>query len=49
LTKYAEDYGAEYYIENQIIPVSLRVLKVFGYTKGQLLGKGKQSGLGRFD
>ena len=49
LTKYAEDYDAEYYIENQIIPVSLRVLKVFGYTEGQLLGKGKQSGLGRFN
>jgi DNA polymerase I len=48
LTKYAEDYDAEYYIENQIIPVSLRVLKVFGYTEGQLLGKGRQSGLGRF-
>ena len=49
LTKYAEDYDAEYYIENQIIPVSLRVLKVFGYTEGQLLGKGRQSGLGRFN
>ncbi len=49
LTKYAEDYDAEYYIENQIIPVSLRVLKVFGYTDGQLQGKGRQSGLGRFN
>lgn len=48
LIKYAEDYDPEYYIENQILPVSLRVLKVFGYTGGQLLGKGKQSGLGRF-
>ncbi|MFB6099826.1 MAG: DNA-directed DNA polymerase [Candidatus Nanohalobium sp.] len=49
LLKYAEDYDPDYYIENQIIPVSLRVLKVFGYTEGQLLGKGKQSGLGRFN
>ena len=49
LVKYAEDYDPEYYIENQIIPVSLRVLKVFGYTEGQLLGKGKQSGLGQFN
>jgi DNA polymerase elongation subunit (family B) len=48
LVKYAEDYDSEYYIENQIIPVSLRALKVFGYTEGQLLGKGKQSGLGQF-
>jgi DNA polymerase I len=49
LVKYAEDYDPEYYIESQIIPVSLRVLKVFGYTEGQLLGKGRQSGLGRFN
>lgn len=49
LTNYAENYDADYYIENQIIPVSMRVLKVFGYTEGQLMGKGKQSGLGRFN
>lgn len=48
MTKYADDYDAQYYIDNQILPVSLRVLKVFGYTEGQLKGKGKQSGLGRF-
>ncbi len=49
LTKYADDYDPEYYIDNQIIPASLRALKVFGYTEGQLKGKGKQSGLGRFE
>ncbi|MFB6244792.1 MAG: DNA-directed DNA polymerase [Candidatus Nanohaloarchaea archaeon] len=48
LIKYAEEYDADYYIDNQILPVSLRVLKVFGYTEGQLKGKGKQSGLERF-
>ncbi|MFB6159054.1 MAG: DNA-directed DNA polymerase [Candidatus Nanohalobium sp.] len=48
LVKYAEDYDPDYYIDNQVIPVALRVLKVFGYTEGQLKGKGKQSGLGRF-
>jgi DNA polymerase elongation subunit (family B) len=48
LTRFAEDYDAQYYIDNQIVPVSLRVLKVFGYTEGQLKGKGKQSGLGKF-
>ena len=48
LTKYAENYDAEYYIENQVIPVALRVLKVFGYTKEELKGKGRQSGLGQF-
>ena len=48
LTKYAESYDPGYYVENQILPVTLRVLKVFGYTEGQLKGKGKQSGLGQF-
>jgi len=48
LTKYAEEYDPEYYVDNQIIPVSLRVLKVFGYTESQLKGKGRQSGLDSF-
>ncbi|MFB6217059.1 MAG: DNA polymerase domain-containing protein, partial [Candidatus Aenigmatarchaeota archaeon] len=48
LTKYADNYDPDYYIDNQVIPASLRVLKVFGYTEDQLKGKGKQSGLGRF-
>jgi DNA polymerase I len=49
LTKYAESYDPDYYIENQVIPAAIRVLKVFGYTESQLKGKGKQSGLGRFN
>ncbi|MFB6204285.1 MAG: DNA-directed DNA polymerase [Candidatus Nanohaloarchaea archaeon] len=49
LTRYAEDYDAGYYVDNQVIPVALRVLKEFGYTEGQLKGKGRQSGLDRFD
>jgi DNA polymerase Pol2 len=48
LTKYADSYDSEYYIDNQIVPASLRALKVFGYTENQLKGQGKQSGLGRF-
>lgn len=48
LVKYSDSYDADYYVDNQIIPVSLRVLKVFGYTEDQLKGKGRQSGLGRF-
>jgi len=48
ILEYAESYDADYYIENQVIPAVLRVLKVFGYTEGQLKGKGRQSGLGRF-
>jgi DNA polymerase I len=48
ITEHAESYDADYYIENQVLPVTHRVLKVFGYTEDQLKGKGKQSGLGRF-
>lgn len=48
ITKYADNYDAGYYIEKQIIPVSERVLKVFGYTESQLKGEGRQSGLDRF-
>ncbi len=46
--EYAQDYDSDYYIENQVLPAAIRVLKVFGYTEGQLKGEGKQSGLGRF-
>ncbi|MBY6293985.1 DNA polymerase [Nanohaloarchaea archaeon H01] len=49
LLKYADSYDSEYYVENQVLPVVLRVLKVFGYTEGQLKGKGKQSGLDKFN
>lgn len=48
VTEYADSYDADYYIDNQVLPAALRVLKVFGYTADQLKGKGKQSGLGRF-
>jgi DNA polymerase I len=48
ILSYAESYDADYYIENQVLPAVTRVLKVFGYTDGQLKGEGKQSGLGRF-
>ncbi|MDY6777398.1 MAG: DNA polymerase domain-containing protein, partial [Candidatus Nanohaloarchaea archaeon] len=48
LTRFADSYDASYYIDNQVIPVSLRVLKVFGYTKEQLRGEGKQTGIDRF-
>ncbi|MFB6208823.1 MAG: DNA-directed DNA polymerase [Candidatus Nanohaloarchaea archaeon] len=48
ILKYAEDYDSDYYIENQVLPATLRVLKVFDYTEGQLKGEGKQSGLDKF-
>ncbi|MBW2998327.1 DNA-directed DNA polymerase, partial [Candidatus Woesearchaeota archaeon] len=42
------DYDANYYIENQVIPAVERILELCGYDKDQLLGKGKQTGLGNF-
>lgn len=48
ISEYADSYDADYYIDNQVLPAAIRVLKVFGYTEDQLKGKGKQSGLGRF-
>ncbi|MCJ7478648.1 MAG: DNA-directed DNA polymerase [Candidatus Nanohaloarchaeota archaeon QJJ-7] len=45
---YAEDYDPDYYVQNQVVPVAIRVLKVLGYTEDQLLGKGKQTGIGDF-
>ena len=42
-----EDYDSEYYIEHQIIPASLRVLKALGYDKEDILGK-KTESLGKF-
>ena len=48
ITEFAKSYDADYYIDNQVLPAATRVLKVFGYTGEQLKGKGKQSGLGRF-
>jgi len=48
ISKYADSYDSEYYIDSQVLPVSIRVLKVFSYTAEQLKGKGKQSGLGKF-
>ncbi|MDY6768753.1 MAG: DNA-directed DNA polymerase [Candidatus Nanohaloarchaea archaeon] len=48
LLTYADSYDPAYYVENQVVPVAVRVLKVLGYTEDQLLGKGKQSGLDRF-
>lgn len=48
LVEYADSYDPDYYVENQVVPAAIRVLKVLGYTEDQLLGKGKQSGLDRF-
>jgi len=42
------EYDADYYIEHQVVPAVERILELCGYNKDQLLGKGKQTGLGKF-
>lgn len=44
-----KDVDVDYYINNQIIPVALRVLGVLGITESELKGEGKQTGLKKFD
>lgn len=44
----ASNYDSEYYVNNQVIPAALRVLRVLGVTEDDLLGKAKQKGLGAF-
>jgi len=44
----AGDYDSDYYINNQIIPAVEQILRVCGYEKDQILGKGVQKGLGSF-
>ncbi len=48
LPEFAKNYDPGYYINNQLIPAALRVLRVFGVEEDELLMKGKQTGLGRF-
>lgn len=43
-----EKIDSQYYIDHQIIPAALRVLKVLGVTEEELKGKGKQTGLEKF-
>ena len=43
-----EDYDADYYIDNQVIPGVERIFSVLHVTKEELLGAGSQSKLGNF-
>jgi len=42
----AKDYDAEYYIDHQIIPATLKILKELGYNADELREKGSQKKLG---
>ncbi len=41
-------YDTEYYLNHQVIPAVIGILNVFGYTEDDILGKGKQTGLGKW-
>jgi DNA polymerase I len=42
------DYDAEYYINNQLLPAVMRVLEALGYQEDELKGLGRQMTLGGF-
>ncbi len=42
------DYDAEYYIDNQVLPAVMRVLEALGYQDDELKGQGRQMKLGGF-
>ncbi|MAG22055.1 MAG: DNA polymerase [Candidatus Diapherotrites archaeon] len=42
------NYDADYYIENQVVPAVIKIMRELGYSKEDLLHGGKQSKLGAF-
>jgi DNA polymerase I len=42
------DYDADYYINNQVLPAVMRILEALGYTEDELKGLGRQMTLGGF-
>lgn len=46
--EFAKDYDADYYINNQVLPAVLKILKELGYGEDDLKFKGSQSSLGDF-
>jgi DNA polymerase I len=44
----AKDYDPNYYIDNQVLPSVLKILKELGYTEDDLKFKGEQKGLSSF-
>jgi DNA polymerase I len=45
LEEFAKDYDPDYYIEHQVIPATLKILKELGYSADELNGKGVQKRL----
>ncbi|MCX8174645.1 MAG: DNA-directed DNA polymerase [Candidatus Micrarchaeota archaeon] len=48
LAELARDYDAQYYIEKQVLPAVLKILKELGYSENDLKFKGEQKGLDSF-
>jgi len=48
LVELAKDYDPAYYIDNQVLPSVLKILKELGYSEDDLKFKGEQKGLGAF-
>lgn len=48
LLEFAEDYDANYYINKQILPPVLKILKELGYKEDDLKFKGRQTALDKF-
>ncbi len=42
------EYDADYYLNHQLLPAVSSIFAVLGYSDEELLGKGKQTGLGQF-
>ncbi|MBN2477858.1 DNA polymerase, partial [Candidatus Micrarchaeota archaeon] len=45
---FAKDYDPDYYINNQVLPAVLKILKELGYSKDDLKHGGKQKGINDF-
>ncbi|MFP3949518.1 MAG: DNA-directed DNA polymerase [Candidatus Micrarchaeia archaeon] len=46
LAEFAENYDPQYYIDNQVLPSVMKILKELGYDEYELKHGGKQKGLG---
>ncbi|MAG73729.1 hypothetical protein CL620_05395 [archaeon] len=44
----AKEYDVDYYLNNQLIPAVSSIFEVFAISEDELLGEGKQTGLGGY-
>lgn len=48
IADYAKDYDPDYYINNQVLPAVMKILKELGYNEDDLKNKGRQQNLNSF-